>query len=58
MRGPNPGAEHLEEDPQTIVVELGCRLQDPRSGRLVARFEHLGQHLSEIGRQVIHIGRV
>ncbi|HEV2033881.1 MAG TPA: hypothetical protein VGU71_06745 [Candidatus Dormibacteraeota bacterium] len=54
----NPGAEHLEEAPQTIIVESGRRLQDPGHRRLMTRFEHLGQSLREIGRQVIHHGRV
>jgi hypothetical protein len=54
----NPGAEHLEEDPQTIVVEPARRLQDSGGGRVVPGFEHLGQGFREIGRQVIHHGGV
>jgi hypothetical protein len=56
--GPNPGAKHFQEDLQTVVIEPGRGLQDPGGRRLVTWFEHLGQCLSEIGRQMIHHGRV
>ena len=57
-RRADPRGELLEEYPQAGVVELGRRLDDLCNGRLIARFDHSGECLCEVVRQLIHLGRV
>jgi hypothetical protein len=52
--GSHPGGEQLQEAAQARVVEARRGLDHARRGFAVTWFEHLGQGVGEVGREIAH----